>query len=59
VLPRHCADECLLFLPEAGLTSLDKLAREQKAEERFLALLARYERDGRNVSDKLRFFAVG
>jgi RecA-family ATPase len=42
-----------LFLPESGLSSLDKLAREQKAEETFLALLARYEREGRNVSDKL------
>jgi RecA-family ATPase len=41
-----------LFLPESGLSSLDKLAREQRAEETFLALLARYERDGRNVSDK-------
>jgi hypothetical protein len=42
-----------LFLPEAGLSSLEKLAREQKAEDTFLALLARFERDGRNVSDKL------
>ena len=42
-----------LFLPEGGLSSLDKLAREQKAEETFLALLARFEREGRNVSDKL------
>jgi RecA-family ATPase len=41
-----------LFLPEAGLSSLDKLAREQKAEETFLALLARYDREGRNASDK-------
>src|SRR5215471_6455694 len=42
-----------LFLPESSLSTLDKLAREQKAEETFLALLARYEREGRNVSDKL------
>jgi RecA-family ATPase len=41
-----------LFLPERGMSSLDKLAREQKAEEIFLALLARYERQGRNLSDK-------
>jgi hypothetical protein len=41
-----------LFLPEGGISSLDKLAREQKAEEIFLALLARFEREGRNVSDK-------
>jgi RecA-family ATPase len=41
-----------LFLPEGGISSLDKLAREQKAEETFLALLARYEGEGRNVSDR-------
>ena len=41
-----------LFLPEGGLSGLDAVAREQKAEETFLALLARYEREGRNVSDK-------
>jgi RecA-family ATPase len=41
-----------LFLPEKGISSLDKLAREQKADDTFLALLARYDRDGRNVSDK-------
>jgi RecA-family ATPase len=41
-----------LFLPEGGLTGLDKLAKEQKADEVFMALLARYEREGRNVSDK-------
>jgi RecA-family ATPase len=41
-----------LFLPEQGMSSLDKLAREQKAEETFLALLTRYEHEGRNISDK-------
>jgi RecA-family ATPase len=41
-----------LFLPEGGISSLDKFAREQKAEETFLALLARYRREGRNVSHK-------
>ena len=41
-----------LFLPEQGMSSLDKLAREQKAEETFLSLLARLGREGRNVSDK-------
>jgi RecA-family ATPase len=41
-----------LFLPEGGVASLDKFAREQKAEEIFLALLVRYDREGRNVSDK-------
>jgi RecA-family ATPase len=41
-----------LFLPEAGMSSLDRLARQQSAADAFLALLARYEGDGRNVSDK-------
>jgi RecA-family ATPase len=41
-----------LFLPEGGISSLDKLAREQKAEEVFLTLLVRFTRDGRNVSEK-------
>src|SRR5262249_10314937 len=41
-----------LFLPEGGMSSLDKLAREQKADETFLALLARYDHEGRNISDK-------
>lgn len=40
-----------LFLPEGGMT-IDKLAREQKADEIFLTLLARYDREGRKVSDK-------
>jgi RecA-family ATPase len=41
-----------LFLPEGGVCSLDKMAREQKADDVFLNLLARYDREGRNVSDK-------
>jgi RecA-family ATPase len=41
-----------LFLPEAGLSNLDQAAKQQKAEEVFLTLLARYEREGRNVSHK-------
>jgi RecA-family ATPase len=41
-----------LFLPEAGLSNLDNLARVQRAEEAFLSLLNRYDREGRNVSDK-------
>jgi RecA-family ATPase len=40
-----------LFLPEAGV-SLDKAAREITADETFLALLGRFEQQGRNVSDK-------
>jgi hypothetical protein len=34
------------------MSSLEKVAREQKAEETFLALLGRYEAAGRNVSEK-------
>jgi RecA-family ATPase len=41
-----------LFLPEGGTSSLDKLALEQKAEEVFLALLTRFEREDRNVNEK-------
>jgi RecA-family ATPase len=41
-----------LFLPEGGISSLDKVAKEQRADEVFLALLARYERESRNVSEK-------
>lgn len=39
-----------LFLPEAGLSTLDKLAREQQVENIFLDLLKHYEQTGRNVS---------
>ena len=41
-----------LFLPEAGIGSLEKLAREAKADELFLDLLRRFADQGRNVSDK-------
>jgi RecA-family ATPase len=41
-----------LFLPEGGVSGLDKLAREQRADEVFLSLLAKYDSDGRQVSDK-------
>jgi RecA-family ATPase len=41
-----------LFLPIAGMSNLDKLARQQGADEAFLALLARYEGEGRNVNDR-------
>jgi RecA-family ATPase len=40
-----------LFLPEAGLSTLDKLAREQQAENIFLDLLKHFEQTGRNVSE--------
>jgi RecA-family ATPase len=41
-----------LFLPEGGVSSLDKLAAEQRADEAFLGLLDQFSRQGRNVSDK-------
>lgn len=41
-----------LFLPEAGMTNLDKVARETRAEEMFVELLRRLSAQGRNVSDK-------
>ena len=39
-----------LFLPEPGLSSLDKIARESKAEEIFVDLLKRLSVEGRNIS---------
>ncbi|MCK1652252.1 AAA family ATPase [Bradyrhizobium sp. 149] len=39
-----------LFLPEGGVSSLDKLAREAKVNETFLELLHRFAGQGRNVS---------
>jgi RecA-family ATPase len=41
-----------LFLPEAGISGLDKIAREAKADEIFLALVKRFANEGRNVGDK-------
>ena len=41
-----------LFLPEAGVYGLDKMVKEQKADEVFLALLTRFTEAGRNVSEK-------
>jgi RecA-family ATPase len=41
-----------LFLPVAAPGSLEKLAREQKIDDLFLALLDRWIGQGRNVSDK-------
>jgi RecA-family ATPase len=40
-----------LFLPVAGLSSLDRLAREAKVEEVFMAVLKQFAEQGRNVSD--------
>jgi RecA-family ATPase len=45
--------QCGLFLPEAGLSSLDKVARESKVDEVFLALLRRFTDQNRNVSLKV------
>jgi RecA-family ATPase len=41
-----------LFLPEGGVSSLDKLAKEAKADELFLTFLRRFAGQGRNVSEK-------
>jgi RecA-family ATPase len=41
-----------LFLPVAGMSSLDRMAREQKVDDLFLNLLDRSTGQGRNVSDK-------
>ena len=41
-----------MFLPEASASGLDKLAREAKADEIFIALLKRFISQGRNVGDK-------
>src|SRR5262249_52487594 len=40
-----------LFLPVGGVTNLEKLATEQEADQLFLTLLNRFNRQGRNVSD--------
>jgi hypothetical protein len=41
-----------LFLPVAGMSGLDKIARDAKAGDVFLELLKRFATEGRNVSDK-------
>jgi RecA-family ATPase len=40
-----------LFLPEAGVSNLDKASRSAKAEEVFMDLLRRFGAEGRNVSE--------
>jgi RecA-family ATPase len=40
-----------LFLPEAGVSNLDKASRSAKAEEVFIELLRRFSGEGRNVSE--------
>ena len=39
-----------LFLPEAGVSDLDKLARDARVDEAFLSLLQQLAEQGRNVS---------
>jgi hypothetical protein len=41
-----------LFLPLPGVTSLDKVAQEAKADDVFLDLVHRFTKENRNVSDK-------
>jgi RecA-family ATPase len=41
-----------MFLPLAGVASLDKAAQESKADDVFLDLLRRFARENRSVSDK-------
>jgi RecA-family ATPase len=39
-----------LFLPEAGMSSLDRVAKDAKADETFLRLIEQFAEDGRHVS---------
>ena len=41
-----------LFLPAEAMGSLDKMAVEQKTDQTFLDLLDRFNRQGRNLSEK-------
>jgi RecA-family ATPase len=41
-----------LFLPERGMSNLDRVAREAEADRVFIDLLKRFLGTGRNVSDK-------
>jgi RecA-family ATPase len=41
-----------LFLPVPGIASLDKVAKEARANEVFVELVRRFTRENRNVSDK-------
>ena len=41
-----------LYLPVPGMNNLDRVAREAQAEEVFIALLRRFTRENRIVSDK-------
>jgi RecA-family ATPase len=41
-----------VFVPEGCSSSLEKLAAEQRVDDRFLQLLAQFTHQGRNLSDK-------
>jgi RecA-family ATPase len=41
-----------LFLPEGGVSGLDKLAAEQRADDLFMSLLTQFGQQRRNVSEK-------
>lgn len=41
-----------VFLPEPGTGSLERVAADRKVDDLFLALLRRFAKDGRKVSDK-------
>jgi RecA-family ATPase len=41
-----------LFLPEAAISNSDALTRSAKAQDVFLELLRRFDRENRNFSDK-------
>jgi RecA-family ATPase len=41
-----------VFVPEAGCSSLEKLAADQRVDQRFLQLLAQFTQQGRNLSHK-------
>jgi RecA-family ATPase len=42
-----------MFLPEAGTSSLDKIAKEAKADDVFLTILGRFASANRNVGEKV------
>jgi RecA-family ATPase len=42
-----------LFLPVSGISNLEKLAAEQRADQTFLTLLDRFNGQGRNTCEKL------
>jgi RecA-family ATPase len=43
-----------VFVVEGGATGFERVAADQRADERFMQLLGRYAQQGRNVSDKAK-----